>query len=170
MPLNMEELYDTPMPIQCKFEIQGYRQLPYCFLMFVILNRNIIKVSSYNDSSGKVMYGGLLDRCQMRADQDYDTWPVLSPKILFNSFQIEKHNSAHPVTSQPYQLCFCERRLNCSGVKRIQIHRGQRFSLSLLAKDQLENSTSTLVANCQNTWNSKAETKPKLSNSSTKLL
>lgn len=49
------------------------------------------------------------------------------------------HNTTNAFTSRPYQLCLCESN------KMFEVHRGQRFNISLLALDQLRNSVSTVV-------------------------
>ncbi len=55
-------------------------------------------------------------------------------------------NKEHAITSQPYQLCFCDGdQYDCSGVRSILTHRGQKFTLSLIALDQLRAATSKQI-------------------------
>ena len=137
---------DTPSSLQCNFKQKDgdeITQLPFCFLQFKrTLSPNIrISMTSRNDSAGKdgkYLYGGLLDRCQIRIVTDF----LEIKSIVLHRFFKQKIlcASAHgkQIASRPYQLCFCEdnENYNCSIVKHIETHRGQRFNISLLSVDQ----------------------------------
>lgn len=88
----------------------------------------------------------------------YETWGEKIATTPYQFFQrgqpSEKLNvtKTKEISSQPYQLCFCYNDeyykhidIYCNEVLNIAIHRGQRFSASLLAKDQLKTSTAQLV-------------------------
>ena len=131
---------DVPTSIQCSYNGQNtiICNLPYCFLNTTISGFLYWMYTIHsNDSSqngGNYLYGGLLDRCQ------FYSWPV----IPYNRIKQKLHNGI--VTSKPYQLCFCEyTNYNCSQVKRFSVYRGQIFTLSLVALDQLRTAISTKV-------------------------
>lgn len=143
---------DSAIPLQCKFDNENDTQevdkLPFCFIGFTIFFRKT-EFATYNDSSGidgSYIYGGLLDRCQMkRSVHGLHMAQTLVPyQILLESISGDVHKSM--ITSKPYKLCFCDQQSsNCSEATTmsIEVYRGQMFSVSLLAKDQLKNSIST---------------------------
>ena len=150
---------DAATEFQCKYggEIDELSQLPYCSIQFAayihlaslftenyngstsiqITDSFILPiVNSSNDSSGidgGFMYGGLLDRCQMK----------FLPSTLFEGF-----DGVHAITSQPYQLCFCndEQTYGCTITVSLETNLGQMFEIPLLALDQTKASTSTHVS------------------------
>ena len=143
---------DSPTPIQCAYEDQRgeaeVNKLPYCFMdiaSYAVAVPGSYTIQSRNDSSqnGGFIYGGLLDRCQF----DLATFTRLGQVSLHT--WVKEHfqdGKKHAVTSQPYQLCFCDGdQYDCSGIKSVTAQRGQKFSLSLIALDQLRISTLTQI-------------------------
>ena len=146
---------DATSAFQCKYGCQNCEALllPYCSVQFAInieLKRDYIlaTVSSHNDSSeidGSFMYGGLLDRCQVPAKYSSTSRKEAVPfEVFLSDFRFD---SFHAITSQPYQVCFCndESVYDCMGIISIEVYRGQTFAVSLLALDQTKASTSTQI-------------------------
>ena len=155
---------DTTIPSQCYFETSSDHEivsLQFCSIQLknVIAARTLIvsthtQLISNNDFAGKdgsFLYGGLLDRCQMEISNTSDDlqnsfvpFKYLQEKIFKLSVQ---DSTTRNVTSQAYQLCFCESDeiYNCSESRRITVLRGQRFEFSLLALDQMRHFAPTVV-------------------------
>ena len=65
---------DATIPFQCQFEESvDITELPYCFLKFAVTLSYpldvLVTINSHDDSAqkgGNFLYGGLLDRCQMK--------------------------------------------------------------------------------------------------------
>ena len=154
---------DATTATQCKYksqdtEVSEFHQLPFCPVYFAFgrdsfgfVHVNCF-VNSCNDSSGidgSFMYGGLLDRCQIGtkhwlSGQDGAVVPF---EIVLKDFQFQPFSSVRTITSQPYQLCFCNNvhTNNCTGTMNVVINIGQMFAISLLALDQVRTSVSTQV-------------------------
>ena len=135
---------DIASAAQCNYEksMKELFKLPYCFLVSTYgYSRLENIIHSQNNSAGingKLLYGGLLDRCQPITDSEED-YNITIP--LLNTFRSE-------IQSQPYRLCFCENAtvLSCSSVKSIKIYPRQKFYLSLIAFDQLSPITTNISA------------------------
>ena len=132
---------------QCNYEksTKDLSKLPYCFLVsryygYSHLESVIHSQNNSADINGKLLYGGLLDRCQPMIKGDYQEDYNTTSIPLLKKFRNE-------VQSQPYRLCFCENVtvFNCSSMKSIEIYPRQKFYLSLIAFDQL-NPTSTNIS------------------------
>ena len=151
---------DNPTEYQCNYDGGDWRGtielVAPCFLKLEGLSTTGTPYSmiSQLDSAGKdggFIYGGLLDRCRMEIMLNdtsvlNDTVPFeLLENNIFHITPAESHSP--PVTSKPYQLCFCESdsEYNCSRVDQQVLYRGQTFQVSLLAHSQGYNSTSTTV-------------------------
>ncbi len=130
---------DSITLIQCSFDGNNTNLisfLPQCFLQIDEIANSIISVSinSYNDSAGidgSFLYGGQLSRCWMTPERIVP-YTLLRKRVI----NIESPgNTNEAITSEPYQLCFCENNeeLDCSGVKNVQTQRGQKFNITLIA-------------------------------------
>ena len=141
---------DIASAAQCSFnrsEVEKLSELPYCFLRFTYPIKNTIKynstlIFSHNNSAGRdgsLIHGGLLDRCQIETSSSL----INIPEYFF---KIQK--AYREITSQPYRLCFCRKnihRITCSQLKSIEIYRGQKFHVSLIAYDQTKTSVTTEI-------------------------
>ena len=152
---------DAAISTQCSFDSLSdpaeVSKLPYCFINFTqlayveYLFNTDVKVVSYNDyaeKDGNFLYGGSLDRCQLRIESVEDGVTSIVPyKWILSFFKVSSHHPTKTkgVTSQPYQLCSCDGESNCSVVKDIQVYRGQEFSIALLALDQLRSPVITMI-------------------------
>ena len=122
-----------------------YIPLTPCFIRFnniIIIRKDITPIFSLNNSadvSGSFLHGGLLDRCQL------EQMPIIYYTPLELLFPNKKTNGK--ITSEPYQLCFCEkvRQSNCTERKNIEIYPGQKFDVSLMALDQTTTSVTTTI-------------------------
>ena len=110
--------------------------LPHCFIRLQthdIMFRFFIGISTTNNTAGKkgeILYGGLLDRCVMKLDNTLyrDYKPAYDWLLtLLEPFEL----NSTIVTSQPYQLCFCENELdyNCLKSQTRHIYRGQKLTV-----------------------------------------
>ena len=126
---------------QCSFTNKFARiksSLPFCFIRFINVSWHHLTLTSQNNSadiSGNFLHGGLLDRCQL---EDINN-------IFDYFFRIQK--VTHEVSSEPYQLCFCEKERwsNCMEPKSVEIYPGQKFHVSLIALDQTKTSVTTEI-------------------------
>ena len=78
---------------------------------------------------GSVLHGGLLNKCNFTSDL----------MQLFNMSILQGHNDeGHTISSDPTQLCFCNRsKLNCKETTQsISIYPGQLVEVFVVAIDQ----------------------------------
>jgi hypothetical protein len=147
---------DNTIPSQCNFQATAERipkkeraLLPHCFLRLRESVQNTGTVHSHHDLAGKdghFLYGGLLDRCRI---------PILSTEESIMKYQIlrflrlqsDDASTSKIIASKPYELCFCSsnRKPDCFNSRNIEVHRGQMFTVSLVAIDQTRNFVSTTV-------------------------
>ena len=152
-------LYHTDNPTEYQCNYNGGKPIVFVASCFIKLEGLTTTDTPYSmisqlDSAGGdggFIFGGLLDRCRMEIMlnatsvlNDIVPFELLENKI-FHITPAESHSP--PVTSKPYQLCFCESdsEYNCSRVDQQVLYRGQTFQVSLLAHSQGYNSTSTTV-------------------------
>ena len=135
---------DSPSIYQCSYSDID-TQLPNCFLKLKSDYHSLFypSIFSKNDSAeneGNFMFGGLMDRCKIlgsiRTVYVYNTAISIYP----NSKPTEKE-----IASQPYAMCFCISGCN-SSVIQMEVHRGQKFTVSLLAKMQYGITTAIVTA------------------------
>ena len=146
---------DNTSPFQCSFD-EGiiYVEALHCIfhMNYIILKDHATSkpsISSYFDfagTEGSFLYGGLLDRCQVRSN-----YGVMTMFQLLTSQKILKYvtngTETAELTSKPYALCFCDHLDNpdCNGSRSEVVHRGQPFTVPLLAIAQGNSITSTSV-------------------------
>ena len=133
---------DIATASECSFKHSEVSTLPLtpCFIRFNYIIRNsnylspIFSLNNSADVSGSFLHGGLLDRCQLQLEQ--------TTVHLLKCFQANGE-----ITSEPYQLCFCEkpRQSNCTELKNIEIYPGQKFYVALMALDQTTTSVITTI-------------------------
>ena len=136
--------------------------LPHCFINVRDID-GPFTVTSYNDIAGidgSFLYGGQLDRCRLNRHNFIEltsyNLAIVPYDILRSRFQIESaNNRTLEVTSQPYQLCYCDDKNlpNCSDLNYIiNVYRGQKFTFPLIAYAQGNTSVSTkVIAQVNNT-------------------
>ena len=149
---------DNTMPSQCNFQAKYLHnkkeliRLPYCFFRFTELVSKRITVHSIHDlasKDGSFLYGGLFDRCRI---------PILNLDRSMTKLELRKYvnlqvgaspanMSSRIIASKPYQLCFCtsDEEYDCFKSISVKVYRGQKFTVPLLALDQMGNFTSTMV-------------------------
>ena len=131
---------DDPTISQCSYSSRVYidnNTLPirFCFLQFYSYSDTAIIVSS-NDSAereGNFMFGGLMDRC----------------RFLYSYISIDDIISIYPgsqptsrdISSKPYSLRVCT-----SKSTQVEVYRGQKFTVSLLAQMQFGSTSTTVTA------------------------
>ena len=134
---------DIATASECSFKPFEVSTLPLtpCFIRFNYIIPNyltpIFSLNNSADVSGNFLHGGLLDRCQL---EPLPYYTIINPHELFFPNNGE-------ITSEPYQLCFCEkaRQSNCTELKNIEIYPGQKFYVSLMALDQTTTSVITTI-------------------------
>ena len=127
---------DSALTTQCEYTGHATRSiLPFCFITLRQWYSTLSVLNNSAKGKGDFMYGGLMDRCQPRDSEMEHITDSFDASIL------------QGITSQPYQLCFCESDevYNCSGTKSIEVFKGQKFFVSLLALDQMRSPTSTQI-------------------------
>ena len=143
--------------IQCNvYKIYESDVLPYCFIQTIgtdleVIDDTSMAIYSYYNSAGRYgsfLYGGALDRCQLKSTN-------ASGAVKYTSFSLEhiikyiqpNSNGINLITSQPYTLCFCGS--DCRYTRPITInttiYRGQKFNVSLYTIAQGGTSVSTTV-------------------------
>ena len=135
---------DIASASECSLKHSEVPTLPLtpCFIRFnYIIWTFLTPIFSLNNSadvSGNFLHGGLLDRCQL------EQIPIIYYTPLEFFFSNKKTNGE--ITSEPYQLCFCEkaRQSNCTELN-IEIYPGQKFYVSLMALDQATTSVTTKI-------------------------
>ena len=124
-------------------------------ILFSLLWQKNISMLSHGDSAGidgSFLYGGLLDRCRVGHTNTLLQYNLKMLEILTEDKQILtvtlKDNSTQAITSRPYGLCLCDGPSHSQGCSRsisIVVHRGQKFTVPLLAIAQGSSITSTSV-------------------------
>ena len=133
---------DIASVAQCNYEVSDVTELslPYCFIRVTYFDEYyptlILSKNNSANISGKILHGGLLDRCQF--EPSYDN--------IFG-FLFHSQKAYRAITSEPYKLCFCTnvRQFHCTEPKSIEIYPGQKFHVSLIALDQTDTSATTEV-------------------------
>ena len=120
---------------------EGYVRLPDCFVQ---LNGFLPKLYSENDTAereGNFMFGGLMDRCHI--GKETGTWWIDHGAISIHR-EFGSKPTKREISSKPYSFCVCA--IDCieSEPMQVEVYRGQKFSVPLLAKMQFGN-TSTIV-------------------------
>ena len=107
--------------------------------------------SHYNTAEryGSFLYGGALDRCQLKSTNASNAVKYSTSFSLEHIIKYIQPNSngINLITSQPYTLCFCGS--DCRYTHAITInttlYRGQKFNVSLFTIAQGGTSVSTTV-------------------------
>ena len=110
---------------------------------------NITSENNTAGEDGQFIYGGLLDKCQVR---DITHKPSTVRQAILDGHYIRlesntKGQRRHNITSLPYLLSFCGD-FNTdiyTQVLNVTMYRGQKFKVSLYTKSQLDTLTSTNV-------------------------
>ena len=126
-----------PSEVSVFFHIVGNKQS---------LGLNTTPLAFLNNTAGvrgSVLYGGLLQKCGFTSDRHP------SALELFNILQIHKDNVGYSISSDPTQLCFCDKseKSNCceKAKQSRSILPGQQVMVSVLAIDQSGSTISTLI-------------------------
>ena len=152
---------DIPTTHQCsqEYSTEGFLKLPYCFLQvepFESVEIGLIIINSCNDVAGidgNFLYGGLLDRC--RLNSDIESWDAgVDLFSVYEALSITSlANQRKDVTSKPYELCVCNNNETslrylgtCAKTLNIEVHRGQTFTVSLLAISQTGTTSTSVTA------------------------
>jgi predicted outer membrane repeat protein len=150
---------DNTMPSQCNFQEtvkfipkKGPALLPHCFLRLIESINHPVTVHSYRDLAGEdghFLYGGLLDRCRI---PDLNTKKSVMASQLKTFLRLQSddasaNTTSRTVASKPYRLCFCSshRKHDCYNSRNIEVYRGQKFAVPLVAIDQTGSFVSTTV-------------------------
>ena len=136
---------------QCAAKIYDSYVLPYCFIQTIgtdLDDTSMAIYSHYNSAGryGSFLYGGALDRCQLKSK---NASCAVKYSTFFNLTYIIKHiqpnsNGINSIASQPYTLCFCGENY-CIQEMTVNTIRGQRFNVSLYTIAQGGTSVSTTV-------------------------
>ena len=133
----------------------------YCFVQVISHGkiRDFSKFASLtftdnnSQTSGSILYGGLLDRCTIsNAVKNYLTAPTIAYSRHIDGVAYFKNisnmsNLSHPgiIDSDPVSLCFCspssDSEPDCEdqlSLPPIQIKKGERFNISLVAVNQVK--------------------------------
>ena len=124
---------DSPSISQCLHGLNIEYNIPNCFLQFISNNPTIVSKNDSAEREGNVVFGGLLDRCRFTNLLTHNISNIISiyPRSKLTSREI---------SSKPYSLCVCTYDLisDCTISKgmQVEVYRGQKFTVPLLAKMQ----------------------------------
>ena len=126
-----------PSEVSVFFHIVGNKQS---------LGLNTTPLAFLNNTAGvrgSVLYGGLLQKCGFTSDRHPSALELFNMSIL----QIHKDNVGYSISSDPTQLCFCDKsEKSCGEAKQSRsIYPGQQVMVSVLAIDQSGLAISTLI-------------------------
>ena len=109
---------------------------------------------NYANKSGSILFGGLLDRCsvspfaKLYSSSKNDTVSGFDYFRSVIDVDTDQNFSSMDVSSFPVRLCFCyEQHRNCSidQLTPIQVKKGEPFTVSLVAVDQIRNIVSATI-------------------------
>ena len=109
--------------------------------LFISVSNNSAGVSGQN------LFGGLLDRCTVHNDGEYQ----IGIMSFLNSSNIDK-SQVDTITSHPLRICFCrDGQPDCNyQPDSIQVNRGKNFSVELVAYDQVHRAVNASIQCSQN--------------------
>ena len=132
---------DNPSISQCNKDA-AIMNLPFCFLQeesySLKSNTDIYSLDDKAKIDGNYLYGGLLDRCKVENALKYST--------AYNFFNLAVHSKESRITSKPYELCICQHAIDCQQKQSVQVYRGQKFIIPLLANAQVGTTSTTVTA------------------------
>ena len=118
-----------------------------CFVNFGAYNQdNTTRLRFLNNTAkigGSVLHGGMLDKCTLNPPNEQSALDIFKELSVFGTA-----NTSPVISSEPYILCFCENDVAaCSRtrVRDMNVIKGQRFSVSVIAFSQTRNGTSGLI-------------------------
>ena len=126
---------DVPSRSECFLHIQSDQSLDLNTTPLVFENNSA-------GMRGSVLYGGLLRKCNFTSNR------YTSVLQLFNlSILNQNGDKGHSISSEPTQLCFCNRsKLNFAEKTRSRsIYPGQQVEVSVVAVDQLGSAIPALI-------------------------
>ena len=102
----------------------------------------LIFVNNSAGVRGSVLYGGLLEKCNFTSDRYTSTLELFNLSILHS-----KDYKEHSISSEPTQLCFCNKsKLNCTELRQSRnIFPGQSVEVSAIAIDQSGSAIPTII-------------------------
>ena len=91
---------------------------------------------------GSVLFGGLLEKCTFTSDRFGSILELFNLSIIHS-----KDDKEHSISSEPTQLCFCNKsKLNCTELTQSRnIFPGQSIEISAIAIDQSGSAIPTLI-------------------------
>lgn len=98
--------------------------------------------NNYAESSGHDLFGGLLDRCSFVSDTADPFMPNSNGASRFNNLQ-----NFSTVSSEPVRVCHCKNgEPDCSQQRQsIQVRRGDRVTMSIVAVDQVSQPVTAVI-------------------------
>ena len=135
---------------ECLFQVLALYNMQY--LQSEVIMTQIIVYFSQNNAniSGSILYGGLLDRCAVSQFAEFYLKHSISNKgrgygisyVLYYS-HYELHNEVLPntllISSLPVQVCICNsNEPNCNSESYTEVKKGETFTLSVVAVDQVD--------------------------------
>ena len=126
---------DVPSRNECFFHIQNNQWLD-------METTPLVFEKNTAGMRGSVLYGGLLNKCRFTSDR------YTSALELFNTSILQENgDKGHTISSDPTQLCFCNRsKLNCTETTQSRsIYPGQQVEVSVVAIDQSGSTIPALI-------------------------
>ena len=132
-----------------------YSSRRYCFLQVLAMYNTMSDIylheylkmqtisfsQNYANQLGSSVYGGLLDRCavsqfaEVQLNVDYTT---NQSGINYSNFKLISNISDTSVSSLPINVCLCSNeRINCTHNHHVEVKKGETFTVSVVAVDQI---------------------------------
>ena len=141
-----------------------YSTLTECFIQVLALHdelRSSLILDYVNFTgnlaqySGSTLYGGLLDRCTVspyaevysKYNPNFESRPdVVNGIVFIKAISTIINHTKISISSKPVQICFCEDEPSCNlKQKDIAVKKGYRFTISLVAVDQLNHTVNATI-------------------------
>ena len=125
-----------------------YSEPPLCFFDADVNFGNTTLTFEVNKAAigGHILYGGMLDKCYLRTSNNKTPLEMFTEISQLTTSEKAIGNSS-AISSEPFRLCFCENgRPDCNLEEpTINARRGELFTVSVVALDQLNSSIIALV-------------------------
>ena len=140
---------DTLSTIECFFQVRATydQEEKYLKTQSMYFSQNYAKIS------GSTLYGGLLDRCAVsQLAEVYKKYNIIRDSndqigdgvAYFKNVSIITANTS--VSSQPVRVCLCVDNIhNCTHQSRVQLRKGEMFTQSVVAVDQIGQPVSAII-------------------------
>ena len=120
------------------------------YTRFILKTKSLYFSENTANISGSTLYGGLLDRCAVSQFSEVHITYEEDIKDRGNGITYLKHVSTIEnisISSRPVKVCLCmDNEHNCTHDDRIEVKKGEKFTVSLASIDQINHPVDGLIA------------------------